>query len=545
MAQAQNTSQDAVSGLQPLSYLNQNQPAVVLFVRLARAPKTTDRRFKFGTIWLDTASNAVYALVNVKNNEAFWSLLGQGSGDLESLTGNSGSAVFPTNANINIVGLGRINVEGIPPLSDLVVSVSGVTEFLTGNTGGAVGPDPTENINVVGTGIISVDGNPGTNTLTISSTGSVEFPMTPFVVGPVGKGEFQTIQAGLDAANAAGGGIVGIQPGTFNENLTLYNNTFVVGLTNSLEGAPVIISGIHLPPPSGKFGFDRIQLESATDIFNSVALVVGADLFLNNCLIKITDGFIFNLPSWSGSLNINDTQDIGSIINGVINNPTGDSNVFLNNSVLGAGNAKIVNLQGDKAVIHFCKLNCPTLSNAGELEMLSSSSTQTFEIGPNCQAIIFNCIFEVSGAPAITYTSQANSAISQSIVASDNSPAINGAGPGNLDIENVVFGDNTEISGTFTTTRAFSLFGIVSANELEITEGTNARMGTATLTAGTVTVANTSVTNNTRIFLTSQVDGGTPGFIRVSSRVVSTSFTITSGSGADTSTIGWLLIEPA
>ena len=213
MAQAQNTSQDAVSGLQPLSYLNQNQPAVVLFVRLNRAPKTTDRRFKFGTIWLDTASNAVYALVNVKNNEAFWSLLGQGSGDLESLTGNTGGAVFPSSGNIELLGGGRINVEGLPGLSTLAISVSDITEFLTGNSGGAVGPDPSENINIVGTGVIDVVGNPGTNTLTISSTASGgTFPMTPFVVGPVGKGEFQTIQAGLDAANAAGGGIVGVQP---------------------------------------------------------------------------------------------------------------------------------------------------------------------------------------------------------------------------------------------------------------------------------------------------------------------------------------------
>ncbi len=79
---------------------------------------------------------------------------------------------------------------------------------------------------------------------------------------------------------------------------------------------------------------------------------------------------------------------------------------------------------------------------------------------------------------------------------------------------------------------------------LQIQEGTNARMGTAVLTAGAVTVANTSVTANSRIFLTSQADGGTPGFLRVSARSAGVSFTITSGSGADTSTVAYLIVEP-
>jgi hypothetical protein len=80
---------------------------------------------------------------------------------------------------------------------------------------------------------------------------------------------------------------------------------------------------------------------------------------------------------------------------------------------------------------------------------------------------------------------------------------------------------------------------------LRIKEGTDAKMGVATLVAGTVTVANTSVTANSRIFLTSQSDGGTPGWVRVSARVAGTSFTITSSSGADTSVIAYQIIEPA
>lgn len=78
---------------------------------------------------------------------------------------------------------------------------------------------------------------------------------------------------------------------------------------------------------------------------------------------------------------------------------------------------------------------------------------------------------------------------------------------------------------------------------LQVKTGTNAKIGAAVLVGGTVTVANTSVTANSRIFLTSQVDGGTPGFLRVIAKVVGTSFTITSSSATDTSTIAWTIIE--
>lgn len=80
---------------------------------------------------------------------------------------------------------------------------------------------------------------------------------------------------------------------------------------------------------------------------------------------------------------------------------------------------------------------------------------------------------------------------------------------------------------------------------LQVKEGTNAKMGTATLVAGAATVSTTAVTANSRIFVTSQVDGGTPGWLRVSTRTAATSFVITSSSGTDTSTVAWIIFEPS
>lgn len=75
--------------------------------------------------------------------------------------------------------------------------------------------------------------------------------------------------------------------------------------------------------------------------------------------------------------------------------------------------------------------------------------------------------------------------------------------------------------------------------------GSSARMGSAVLVAGTVTVNTTAVTANSRIMLTGQNSSGAHGELSVSARVVGTSFTITSSSGTDTRTVGWIIFEPA
>lgn len=87
----------------------------------------------------------------------------------------------------------------------------------------------------------------------------------------------------------------------------------------------------------------------------------------------------------------------------------------------------------------------------------------------------------------------------------------------------------------------------VAGKGLKIKEGSNARMGTATLSGGTIVVSNTSVTANSRIFLTKQETGTLValGSLRVSARTAATSFTISSDNAIDTSDVAWMIIEPA
>lgn len=81
---------------------------------------------------------------------------------------------------------------------------------------------------------------------------------------------------------------------------------------------------------------------------------------------------------------------------------------------------------------------------------------------------------------------------------------------------------------------------------LYVKEGVNATMGTLTLNGATeVTVATTKTTASSRIFLTVQAPGGTPsGIAYISSRVAGTSFGVKSVA-LDTSTVAWMIVEPA
>ena len=106
-----------------------------------------------------------------------------------------------------------------------------------------------------------------------------------------------------------------------------------------------------------------------------------------------------------------------------------------------------------------------------------------------------------------------------------------------------LFNPEGAITGAVTVTSGDVTIG-TAGNGINIKEGSNATMGVATLVAGTVTVSTTAVPATSRIFLPSQVDGGPPGFVRVSTRTAGVSFVISS-SVADTSNIAWLIVEPA
>jgi hypothetical protein len=81
------------------------------------------------------------------------------------------------------------------------------------------------------------------------------------------------------------------------------------------------------------------------------------------------------------------------------------------------------------------------------------------------------------------------------------------------------------------------------AGGLSFKSGSNGRVGTGTLVAGTLTVGNTSVTANTKILLTSDGGGVNIGALYVLSQTATTGFVVNSTNAADTASFHYLLYE--
>jgi hypothetical protein len=109
---------------------------------------------------------------------------------------------------------------------------------------------------------------------------------------------------------------------------------------------------------------------------------------------------------------------------------------------------------------------------------------------------------------------------------------------------------NADAAGTRTGDQTITGGGLSIATAgkgVAIKEGSNARMGVATLVGGAAVVSTTAVSASSRIQLTAQSLGTitVPAALAVTARTAATSFTITSSEATDTSVVAWLIVEPA
>jgi hypothetical protein len=358
--------------------------------------------------------------------------------DIETLTGNVGGIVGPDGANnVNVVGTGSITVTGNPGTNTLTISeAAGDIATITGDSGGAVGPDGAANINLLGaTGGISVTGNPGTNTLVPQDLRNI----TKYVVDPVGgETEYTTIQSAINAANAAGiPATIFVRPGNYTENLTLYDKIDVVGAVGVGDTAALRIIGTHIPPLSGAITLRNLRLESATDIFNSAVAGTSAIILMDN-QIAVTNGYVFNLPNWTGAFVYFD-EGSASTNDGVVNNTAG-ATVFMTDATIGAGSANTMTISGNAVFfnIHFqCPLN---IQGSGTVTInggcwLDYTVTTAGSVNLN----INNSILSTGANTAISHSSTTSLNISDVTIDSSANPIVNGTGT-------IEFGDVTYLT---------------------------------------------------------------------------------------------------
>ena len=376
-------------------------------IQAQRAPTTADTGYEIGQLWADRTNDIMYGLADVAGGIATWNLLGPGASDVDTLTGDSGGAISPVGGNINILG--------------------------------------GDGLTVAGAG----------NTLTINRDAAGGYPITPYVVGSAGEAGYTTIQSAINAANAAGGGSVWIQQGSYTEDLTLADQVYLIAVCGISQGPNegVQIIGTHTPPTSGHVQANGIYFQSTTDIFASAAAGT-AHIQTANCEFAVQNGYEFDLPNWAGIIEIYDCNPGPpaapfAINDGGINN-TGGAQVIVYNSGVGNG-TNVMTISGSSFFGQAVTVGCPlTCATGTDLDSVGSQYVAPVTWANNSTVTSTNDSYLTGATAAITMNSSAACSMSNCVIDSTNNPAIAGAGAGTLTLAGSSFLNNSEIAATLT-----------------------------------------------------------------------------------------------
>lgn len=330
---------------------------------------------------------------------------------------------------------------------NLISQDSADLNTLTGDSGGAISPDGSANINILGGDTVKVVGDPGTNTLTITATGG-GYPVTPYVVGPAGQAGYQTIQSALDAAGAAGGGLVFVQGAgsPYTENLVFPDGILIRG--DSELNTTII--GTHTPPSTGSLDVYRLTLQSATDIFNSVA-AGSSTIIVEDVTLNVTNGYSFNLPNWTGQIQLFDIGNFGTNDGGI--NNTAGMEVFIFSAGLGNGTTNTMNISGTTIFSDDVSIGCPVnFQSSGTLTSVDCDYSGSLTFSDSFSATFIGDSIQTGSNTPITQSSSGTLGLYNVMINSSAGTAIAGSGAGNVTIAGVNFANSNSISNTLTYT---------------------------------------------------------------------------------------------
>ena len=268
-------------------------------------------------------------------------------------------------------------------------------------------------------------------------TSTNHYQESRYIVG-VGS-PYTTIQGAINAANAAGGGVILIRPGTYAENLTLYNGIVLEGIGE--ENA--IIQGTHTPPNLGTIRFENIQFRGAASVLLSAA-AGSALIFFYNCYFIVNDGFICNLPAWTSYLSFESCRG-NSTEDGIVNFAS-TAELIIIDSQLGAGTTRTMT-SSNIISIQQSVIGCPSsFSGANTGTFAGDSFSKTLTLSGNIISNIYGCTFGTGAGIAITTTSAGLTTLSDVII---NSAAANViTGTGTVQFGSVTYLNSTGIIGT-------------------------------------------------------------------------------------------------
>jgi pectin methylesterase-like acyl-CoA thioesterase len=201
------------------------------------------------------------------------------------------------------------------------------------------------------------------------------------VSNTAGSGYYTTIQAAINAANATTPSnpvTVFIKDGSYTEDLTLYTNVYLVGVSRDL----VTINGAHTAPASGVIAFENINFTTGTTVISGGS---GANTMTFNCCY-FNCVSIFNMSA-ATTANFYSCFDFSSA-NKISN--TGNVILSIYSSSLGTGATGCT--MGTTTTIYNSIIGCPitTGSGASQFNYVSFTGNVDFTVGT---ITANNCIY--------------------------------------------------------------------------------------------------------------------------------------------------------
>jgi hypothetical protein len=426
-----------------------------------------------------------------------------------TITATVDTSKVATKADVNAKGNGTVTSVGATGGTGISISGSPITSagtFTVTNTA------PDQTVSLTGAGTVSVTGT--YPTFTVTGTG--------------GSGGVASITSTGSTMQVTGTTTVNVEVDTAHSFTFTANNTFTRDIT--VDSAS-IGTGNGL---STNIRFGRSALGAVTTGTGLAAVGENAGR-----LIQTGQNDIYMGRNAGGNTGTGVSGHVG-IGTGNLNYSTGDNNTAIGFNVMARGVAwnGIANVAcAINSLNNLTSGSANSVFGSGAGGALTSGSNNTFT------GVSSGSLITTGGSNVISGSYTGNSGgldirtLSNRLVLSD--------GAGNIR----AYHNNTNwLIGTVTdgSTGALQVSGSLglntAGNKLNIATGTNASVGTGTLSSGTVTINTTAVTASSiiQVQLTSCSSCGT---LYISAQVATTSFTVTSTNGSDASTFNYWIIN--
>lgn len=265
-----------------------------------------------------------------------------------------------------------------------------------------------------------------------------------YIVAPYGF--YETIQSAIDAAvtDADTPATIFITPGTYTEDLTLYDN---VHLKGSDEG-DVVITGLHTPPVTGTILFTNIIFYSTTDIIQDLVNPGDTQLTFQNCGFALDNGYIFNLTNWTGSLAIDSCVNDVSTINGIVSNSGGSALTVIDSNVgQGTTTASISGV----TIIKNNIINCPlTFTDTAAVRIEDTTCNGPLTAEDDVQLTIAHSRLLSDSAATVLTTTSTQIIYLENIIVDTGVAGSAIDGTGEIEVSEATFIDTDQIAGTLT-----------------------------------------------------------------------------------------------